>query len=41
MEREVLVGVWLGGRVVKNVVGPKCFLPQAHQKVFSPEWGEN
>ena len=34
MEREILMGVWLGGGVEKNVVKHKCFLPEPIKKFF-------
>ena len=36
MEREILMGVWLGGGVEKNVVEHKCFLLEPTKK-FSPQ----
>ena len=37
-EKEVLMGVWLEGRVEKNVMKSRCFLPEP-PKNFLPKIG--
>jgi len=37
--KKVLMGVWLGEKVEKNMVGFRCFLPRPTKK-FSPQNGE-